>query len=342
VRTLWLGNFHLASGTPQVCEELSERIRGHGWPVLTASSCRNRLLRLLDMMHAVWKNRDHYDVAHVDVFSGPAFWWAQACTEALSACGKPFVLSLHGGGLPDFADEHPKRVERLLARAEAVTAPSPYLVRRFRSLRADIVELPNPLDLKRYPFRLRRPIAPRILWLRAFHDIYDPPCAVDVLRRVLTVCPDATLAMLGADRGDGSLERTRAYCERLGLERRVEFAGPIPKASVPSYLDQADVFLNTSRIDNAPVSITEAMACGLPIVSSNAGGIPDLLTDERDALLFAPGYSQGMAHGVIRIATEPGLAEQLVRRARERARSFDWSVVLPAWQHLLARAADSR
>jgi glycosyltransferase involved in cell wall biosynthesis len=88
--------------------------------------------------------------------------------------------------------------------------------------------------------------------------------------------------------------------------------------SVPDYLDQADVFLNTSRIDNTPVSVTEAMASGLPVVSSNAGGVPDLLTHERDGLLFDPGDSQGMAEAVIRIATEPGLAEQLVRNARTK------------------------
>jgi glycosyltransferase involved in cell wall biosynthesis len=109
---------------------------------------------------------------------------------------------------------------------------------------------------------------------------------------------------------------------------------------VPRCFDGAEVFLNTSRIDNAPVSVIEAMASGLPIVSSNAGGVPDLLTDGREGLLFEPGDSQGMAEGVTRIANEPGLAERLIRQAREKVRQSDWGVVLPQWQRLLARVAD--
>lgn len=342
VRSLMLGNFFLAAGTPQVCEELSERLRIDGWPTLTASSYRNRLLRILDMTGTVWQRRDEYDVAQLDVFSGPAFWWAQACSEALLACGKPFVVSLHGGALPRFADRHPARVARLLRNAAAVTAPSAYLARRFRAVRPDIEELPNPIDLGRYAFRLRRPTVPRIIWLRSFHDVYDPLGAVDVLRGVLAACPQARMVMVGADRGDRSFERTQAYCSQLGLQDHVEFTGAISKSEVPRYLDDADVFLNTALIDNAPVSVTEAMASGLPIVSSSAGGVRDLLTDEREGLLFEPGDTQGMAGGVIRLTTEPGLAAQLVRQARAKARSFDWSVVLPRWQSLLARVADSR
>jgi glycosyltransferase involved in cell wall biosynthesis len=342
VRSLLLGNFFLASGTPQVCEELSERLRVAGWPTLTSSSYRSRPLRILDMTNSVWKLRKEYDVAQLDVFSGQAFWWAQACSEVLLACRKPYVVSLHGGALPSFADDHPARVARLLTNAAAVTAPSPYLARRFRTVRADIVELPNPIDLPRYAFRLRRPIVPRIIWLRSFHEIYDPMAAVEILRLTLPACPDARLVMVGADRGDGSFQRTRSYCNQHGLQGHVEFTGPIPKSNVSNYLDHADVFLNTSRIDNTPVSVMEAMASGLPIVSSNAGGVPDLLTHERDSLLFDPGDSQGMAEGVIRIATQPGLAEELVRNAREKVRGFDWSAILPAWQRLLSQAAGAR
>lgn len=340
VRTLVLGNFFGgAGGTPQVCEELSRRLQAKGWHVLTSSSYRNRPLRLLDMTTSVWRCRNQYDVAHLDVFSGKAFLWAQAAAEVLQLCRKPYVVSLRGGALPDFAARSPRSVERLLSRAAAVTAPSAFLARRFRATRPDIQELSNPLDLSRYRFRLRRPIAPRIVWLRSFHEVYDPSAAIDVLRIVLAERPDAKLVMVGPDRQDGSLARAQERCRRFGLNAHVEFAGAIAKTDVPGVLDQADLFLNTSLIDNTPVSVMEAMACGLPIVTSNVGGIPDLLLDDCDALLFAPGDVAGMAQGILRLAKEPGLAERLVRHAREKARSFDWSIALPAWQRLLAGAA---
>ena len=76
---LVIGNF-LSShvGTRAVCEDLAAQLRELGWPVLTASSRRPRLARLLDMLATTWRQRRSYEVAQVDVFSGPAFFWAEA------------------------------------------------------------------------------------------------------------------------------------------------------------------------------------------------------------------------------------------------------------------------
>jgi len=105
---------------------------------------------------------------------------------------------------------------------------------------------------------------------------------------------------------------------------------------------KGDIFLNTTNVDNAPVTVLEAMASGLCVVSTNVGGIPYMLEDEQDALLVPPDDAEAMAAAVRRVLTEPRLAESLSRNARHKAERSDWAVVLPQWETLLAAVAEGQ
>jgi glycosyltransferase involved in cell wall biosynthesis len=222
----------------------------------------------------------------------------------------------------------------MLEGADAGTAPSEFLAREMNGFRDDIRVIPNGLEARSSPYRVREQITPNLIWLRAFHEIYEPITAVDVVARVMRQFPDVTLKMIGPDKGDGSPAAVRSAVSHLGLEGTVETEGAVPKSEVPVRLDRADIFLNTSRIDNAPVTLVEAMACGLPVVTTDAGGIPELVRHEHDALLAPVGDADALADQVRRVLTEPGLAAHLSRNGRESAAQHDWSVVLPMWQEL--------
>jgi glycosyltransferase involved in cell wall biosynthesis len=100
-------------------------------------------------------------------------------------------------------------------------------------------------------------------------------------------------------------------------------------------MNKGDIFLNTTHVDNTPVSVLEAMACGLCVVSTNVGGIPYLLEDEYDDLLVTSDDPVAMTTAVRRLLIEPGLAPRLSRNARQKAEQFDWSNILPQWEALL-------
>jgi len=340
---LLVGNFYsLAGMNRSVCEDLADHLQVAGWSVLTTSHRPGRIWRLVDKVCYTWTRRHEYDAAQVDVYSGPAFLWAEAVCWALRRARKPYVLTLHGGNLPAFARRWPGRVRRLLGSAAAVTTPSPYLYEHMRGFRSDLHIVPNPLELGRYHFRLRARPAPRLIWLRAFHDNYNPtlaPRVVDLLRHPF---PDVRLTMVGPDKGDGSFQRTRQLVQALGLGERVEFPGGVPKQDVPLWLDQGDIFINTTNVDNTPVSVMEAMACGLCIVSTDVGGIPYLLEHERDALLVPPADPEAMAGAIQRLLTEPGLAERLSRSARAKAEGFDWDAILPRWIDVFTQVSRQR
>ena len=112
----------------------------------------------------------------------------------------------------------------------------------------------------------------------------------------------------------------------------------MPKEDVAGWLNEGDIFLNTTNVDNAPVSVLEALACGLCVVSTSAGGMAHLAEDGREVLLVPPGDPEAMADAVRRVITDPDLAERLSKGGRERAARCDWSILLPRWESLLRRA----
>jgi glycosyltransferase involved in cell wall biosynthesis len=337
---LLVGNF-LSGSRPYrlACEDLAERLASRGWPVLTTSRKPGRLARVLDMVRTAWRERQRYRAAQVDLYSGSAFLWAEAACWTLRRVQRPYVLTLRGGDLPKFAGRRPRVVARLLRSAAAVTAPSRYLLEKMERYRADIELIPNGLDVTAYPTRPARPVGPSLVWLRAFHRIYNPELAVEVLARVRREFPNARLTMVGPDRGDGSLARTRRAAQRLGVEDRVEFPGGVSKRDVPHWLQKGDIFLNTTDVDNTPTSVLEAMASGLCVVSTNVGGLPYLLDSGKDALLVEPDDVDAMAGAVRTILNDAALASKLSRAAGEKARNTDWSVVLPRWEALLGSVA---
>ncbi len=335
---LIVGNHLSATGASRaVGEDLVEQLRARGVRVHTTSQIPNKAMRLYDMLHTTWTRRRQYDVAVVDVFSGQAFRFAEAVCALLRRLRKPHVLVLHGGDLPGFAARHPRRVTRVLNGATVVTSPSSYLSEAFRSVRPDILEIPNPIDCSKYPYRHRASPLPNLIWLRAFAGIYNPVMAPRVLKHLLNEHPDCRLTMIGKDKGDGTLAETHAEVKRLGVAEQCRILPKVAKQDVPEALSAGDIFLNTSSVDNTPVTVLEAMACGLCVVSTNVGGMPHLVSDREQALLVPANDHLAMTGAVREVLQSPALASSLSAQGRRKAESCDWPNVLDQWMQLFDR-----
>ncbi len=340
---LLVGDFSaLRQNNCSVAEELRPRLKEAGWQVHVTAERQTGPRKLVEMLSTILALRDRYAVASVDVYSGRAFLWALVTTGALRSLGKPVVLVLHGGGLPAMAKRRGALLRLLLGQADVVVAPSGYLASQLAPFRDGIRIIPNAVDLASYRYRLRRQPQARLLWLRAFASIYRPTMAPEVLAHVRGELPDATMTMVGPDKGDGSLEATRARARELGVSEHLDIVPGIPKSSVPRCLDEHDVFVNTTNVDNTPVTLVEAMASGLSIVSTNVGGIPHLVEHGQTALLCQPGDARTMADDVLRLLREPGLAGDLSRAARKRAEELDWAPVARSWNELYRSVVEVR
>ena len=339
---LFIGNYFLSKNSNRnVWFEIPSKLEKLGWKTLTTSNKKLKPLRLLGMLYTIFANRRAYDLAMVDVFSGSAFIWAEMSAWLLNKINKPFLLNLRGGNLPEFANHYPHRVIHTLKSANVVTSPSAYLKESLQKFRKDIQIIPNPIEIASYSYRPRKLHKPKLMWVRAFHEIYNPSLAPKVLDKLTKKWPNIHLSMVGPDKGDGSLQKFRNLSETLNMENHISLIGGVPRYQVPTILNQGDIFINTTNFDNTPVSVIEAMACGLCIVSTNVGGIPYLLADEINALLVPPDDPQAMAEAIERIILNPDLAARLSLNARQKAERFDWSIVLPKWDHLFNEILDS-
>lgn len=149
---------------------------------------------------------------------------------------------------------------------------------------------------------------------------------------------DITLVMVGPKK-DRSYEDCRKYAETNNLP--VEFTGKLDKKEWIARSKGADIFINTSNVDNQPVSLIEAMALGLPIVSTNAGGIPFLLSHEEDAVIVQKNDIEKMASAIQELLEEPEIAQTLSEKARRKAEPFDWKNVKQSWLDVLTASSQA-
>lgn len=317
-----------------VWQALAERLPSVGWEVRVTSTKESQILRLLDMLATIVIKRKHFDLAQIDVFSGKAFFFAECCAKLLRAIKKPLVLTLHGGGLPVFADQHPQRVAKLLSLASEVVTPSPFLQQSLGKYHDQIRVIPNGINIAAIPYKARKCFSPDLIWVRAFHRTYNPELAVTVLAKLVTDYPNIHLTMVGPDKGDGSLQAVDSLAQNLGVEDHLNILPAVPYEEVPSLLDKADIFISTTNYDAAPRSLLEAMANGVCVVSTNVGGIPWMITNFEDGLLVPPEDELAMVNAIKSLLEDPEVAVRISQNARVTAERHDWLNVIPEWDAL--------
>jgi glycosyltransferase involved in cell wall biosynthesis len=282
--------------------------------------------------------RGAFDIALVEVYSGPSFVWAETTTLAARARGRRVVLALHGGLLPEWSQGKERRIRRLFDSSNAIVTPSRSLARWVATLGAQATVIENPIELDRFNGVERRPraTAPVVLWMRALHPVYDPETALRAFARLNERHPTARLILAGPDAGLG--ERLQRLARELTIESSVDLPGKIAPERVPEVLAGASVFLNTTKAESFGLAVMEAAAAGIPIVSSPAGELAERWTDDRDSLLAPVGDVEAFAKALERVLTEPDLAERLTREAKRHALSCAFAELLPRWMDAFERA----
>ena len=208
-------------------------------------------------------------------------------------------------------------------------SPSHYLLNAFTAAGYDnITHIPNTLEIDAYPFKPRVKGGLKLLWVRSFSRIYNPHMALDVLQRLLYLGYDSALCMIGPD-SDGSMKAIRERIKRENLP--VQITGKMTKDEWKKQSEVYDIFINTTNFDNTPLSVIEAMALGLPVVSTDVGGIPYLVAHEKTGLLVGPDDAHAMADAVLRICSDDVLRHAITAAARKQVEQYDWRIVKNKW-----------
>jgi L-malate glycosyltransferase len=281
-----------------------------------------------------------YDVVHV--FSASYWSFLLAPTPAILIgkwLGKRVVLNYRSGEAEDHLQRWSRTAIPTLHRADAVVTPSEYLVDVFARFGIPAESISNFVDPDAVRFRRRTTLRPVFLSNRNFQALYNVPCVLRAFAVIQARIPDARLIVIG----DGP-ERAHVHetARTLAL-RNVEFVGAVRPAEMGRWYDQSDVYLNASDIDNMPNSIIEAFACGLPVVTSRAGGIPYVVEHERNGLMVDCGDHEGLAASALRLLDDPSLAQRLIAEGlRDVEQRYTWEAVSHRWASLYRRLVRER
>jgi glycosyltransferase involved in cell wall biosynthesis len=282
-----------------------------------------RALRDYDVVHAFSASYWSYLLAPF-----PAMWVARRF-------GKAVVLNYRSGE----ADDHLARWRTAVPSmrlADAIVVPSGYLVDVFRKYGLRARSIFNFVEVEGLPYRHRPSPRPIFLSNRNLEPLYDVERVLRAFHRIQREVPEARLIVAG----DGSQRKALEELARILELQGVEFRGRTPPEKMAALYDEADIYLNAPVIDNMPNSVIEAFAAGLPVVTSDAGGIPYIVRDGENGLVVRAGDEHALAIAALRMLRERGLADRLSLAARaECLDRYVWPAVRGEWERLYSEMA---
>jgi glycosyltransferase involved in cell wall biosynthesis len=267
------------------------------------------------------------DILHIFTPGYFAFYLAPAPALLLARLlGKTSILNYHDGRAEDHL-LHSSLTRRLMRLATTIVVPSDYLVDVFARFGLHATRIHNVAQTQSLPYRDRPRPQPVFLHNRGLAPEYNPACTLHAFAIVQQRYRNARLIVAH----DGPLRPAlEALARSLGL-RETQFVGSVSSTRMAALYDAADIYLMSPNADNMPLSLLECFAAGLPVVASNAGGVPNMVQDQVNGLLFAPDDHRAMAACALRLLEEPGLASRLAANARGQCARYEWAVIGPQW-----------
>jgi glycosyltransferase involved in cell wall biosynthesis len=299
------------------------------------------LCRLVPYLVQLGKAAGRVDLIHVLANSGWAWHLFTAPVLLVARLhGTPVVVNYRGGNAESFFARAPRHVLWSLHRVALRVTPSAFLQRVFakHGLTAEIV--PNVIDLARFAPVAQRDCgdAPHFVVARNLEPIYDIPTAMRALVKVHREFRSAQLTIAGVGPERAALE---AFAIELGIADSVRFAGRVENTDMPALYASADCVLNPSTVDNMPISLLEAFASGVPVVSTDAGGIPDMVQHGTSGLLVPVGDADAMAREAVRVLRDADLRRRLVRAGLDEAQLYAWPMIRERWRIAYWKAIDA-
>lgn len=247
---------------------------------------------------------------------------------------RPLVVFPWGTDIREEPDHWKRRLREtvnrwVLRRTEDIVVSSRYLRERVLTVTSGRcsppVVIPFGVDPTAFTPTTRAPDSPefRIGFIKHLRRRYGAGTLIDAMPLVLAEVPTARLVMAGA----GPLEATlKQQAAKLGIADRVDFIGRIPHSDVPDLMATLDVLVNPSLEESFGVVLLEAGSTGLPAITSDVGGVREIIEDGVTGLLVPPDEATALSDAIIRLGLDSSLRRELGAAARRRVvDTFDWS-----------------
>jgi glycosyltransferase involved in cell wall biosynthesis len=268
-----------------------------------------------------------YDLIHV--FSA-GLWsytlWTIPALAASKLYRKKLLLHYQDGQCEQHLREF-RSAEPTIRQAGMLITPSGFLVDVFARHGIRARSIFNVMDFSHFPYRERRKLRPVFMTNRILEPLYNVECILRAFVIIQERYPEASLTIAH----DGLSRRGLEKMARELKLRNTRFIGRVPHHQVGALYDAADLYLTSPNFDCMPGSILESFVCGLPVVATNAGGIPYIAENERTALLVDIDDHQALAERAFRLLEDEELVARLTSNAREEVKKYDWSNIGGEW-----------
>lgn len=278
--------------------------------------------------------RRQVGLLHIHVSSRFSFWRKALFFLPSHLCGVPIILHLHGSEFAIFYENESGPVRKwlirsLFNRASRVVVLSATWQAWVRSMCSNpsVLAIYNPVMLPELPTDWERRQAGRVLFLGRLGKRKGTYDLLDALALLRGRCPELKL-LLG---GDGEIEQVARRAEQLQVVDQVSLLGWVSGADRGAHLASAKIYCLPSYNEGLPMSVLEAMAAGLPILSTPIGGIPEAVTDGVEGFLVPAGDIQALSDRLALLLGDDAAARRMGAAARHKVETtFSSQAVLPA------------
>lgn len=279
------------------------------------------------------------DVFHVFAAAHTAFLFGAVPAVIVGRVfRRPIVLNYHDGRAASHLRWWGPLVRWVVRRCDRVVVPSGYLVEILGRHEIVASVVPNVVDTEAFTGGMDGPPPPRLVSVRALEDLYGIDNILRAFPMIRQEFPDVTCDIYGDGSKRADLE---ALAKRIDAGA-IRFHGQVARQSVPGILAKGGVLVNSSRVDNMPHVIIEGFAAGIPIVSTDVGGIPYMVEDGTNALLVPPDQPNDLAAAVINVLRNPALSRSLVRHGRRESARYSWASARDLWIEVYDSAVAGR
>ncbi len=286
------------------------------------------IFRLITYIAQLWQAANRVQLFHVmansgwswHLFAAPVIWIGKLK-------GVPVIINYRGGEAGAFFDRSFFWVKPSLDRTTEIIVPSGFLEAVFSKRGYTTRIVPNIIDLSRFSPKegsehslLQKDVI-NILAARNLEPIYDNATVLRAFKLVKEKVPVVHLIIAGSGFEEEFLKK---LAKDLAIENSVTFTGRIDNKDMPALYRSADIMVNGSLVDNMPISILEALACGIPIVSTDVGGIPQLVEHGRTALLVGAKDHAAMADALHTLINDELKRIKIRENGLESIKQYTW------------------
>lgn len=292
----------------------------------------NNIKRLLLFPKLLLKGKN-YDIFHIHGCSFMGFYPIVLGVFIGKILKKEIIITYHGGGLQKFMEQYEKIVKFFLLKADVITVPSLYLKNILDMYHINSVVLANIIREDNVYYKKREIIRPYLTVTRSLEPVYNISLVIDAFFEIKKVYKNSRLRIIG----EGSLkEKLINKVKALGLSD-VEFVGRVENSGIGKELNKSDIYINPSTKDSFSVSMFEAFACGLPVISTNVGGISNFVIDGENGFLINSNDINGLVKKIKFVLANQDKVKAIIENAYNTFQKYTFSNLKNKYLELYTR-----